>query len=186
MSAERDLSGSDISAADLLYIEWARALGMDCEILPPNLEGQTEDEYVPSVRSQIDEWLDLEYESFVRTQWDKLVPKEGEAESVQGELVRSILRLEGEYWRNGMMNMGEGYYDSMVEYIKETLGTDESISLVARKVLLEDAAVVLSANYENIVRKSSIFEVTDIESAMFRIKMLIGFWCKTQPELIAR
>lgn len=63
----------------------------------PNLEGQTEEEYVPSVRSQIDEWLDLEYESFVRTQWDKLVPKEGEAESVQGELVRSILRLEGEY-----------------------------------------------------------------------------------------
>jgi hypothetical protein len=63
----------------------------------PNLEGQTEEEYVPSVRSQIDEWLDLEYESFVRTQWDKLVPKEGEAESVQGELVRSILSLEGEY-----------------------------------------------------------------------------------------
>jgi hypothetical protein len=40
--------------------------------------------------------------------WKELVPAEGNANSVQGELVRAIGRLQTENFRNEMTNWGDG------------------------------------------------------------------------------
>ena len=54
--------------------------------------------------------------------WDELVPGQGEAESVKGELVRCVGRLVYEYYNNGNCNAVEGgtiteYYQDMLDFI---------------------------------------------------------------------
>ncbi|CAH8770501.1 hypothetical protein [Paenibacillus dendritiformis] len=41
--------------------------------------------------------------------WQTYVPKQGQAETVQGELIRAIEKLRGEAQRNGNINWDKGF-----------------------------------------------------------------------------
>lgn len=45
--------------------------------------------------------------AFVKLMWERVVPRTGTCSSVQGELIRVVDRLTGEYYRNGFSN----YYE---------------------------------------------------------------------------
>ena len=56
------------------------------------------------------------------TLWKELVPVGGEAETMQGEIVRAVGRLEDEYNRNGNVNWEPGgYHCEFVEFLKRHL-----------------------------------------------------------------
>src|SRR6266542_1987495 len=48
--------------------------------------------------------------------FDKLVPESGQADTVQGELLRAIVRLASECFRNGNMNWDDGF-DVFVDFL---------------------------------------------------------------------
>lgn len=175
----------DLSSDDNAYLRWARHLGFDQEVQTPNLEPENDDDYVPSVRNQIDNWFDEFYVPIIDALWDKYVPKTGACNVLQGELSRCIGRLEGELFKNGMMNMGDGYYDRMVDKIKEAVLRDGDLSPLVQKVLEMDALVVKGADYSEIVNTFSIFHPTDVEVSLNRMKMVVAAWCKARPEPIA-
>lgn len=175
----------DLSGDDAAYLRWARDLGFDQEVQTPNLEPENDDDYVPSVRNQVDNWFDEFYVPIIDALWDKYVPKTGACNVLQGELSRCIGRLEGELFKNGMMNMGDGYYDRMVDKIKEAVLRDGDLSPLVQKVLEMDALVVKGADYSEIVNTFSIFHPTDVEVSLNRMKMVVAAWCKARPEPIA-
>lgn len=175
----------DLSGDDAAYLRWARDLGFDQEVQTPNLEPENDDDYVPSVRNQVDNWFDEFYVPIIDALWDKYVPKTGACNVLQGELSRCIGRLEGELFKNGMMNMGDGYYDRMVDKIKEVVLRDGDLSPLVQKVLEMDALVVKGADYSEIVNTFSIFHPTDVEVSLNRMKMVVAAWCKARPEPIA-
>ena len=70
--------------------------------------------------------------------WENLVPKSGQAESVQGELLRAIEKLRLEAQENGNINWDEGF-DLFVEFLQTTL-TLSSIAADAKASILQDLA----------------------------------------------
>lgn len=173
----------DLSKEDALYLRWVRDIGCILEVQMPNVDAENEDEYVPAVRSQIDGWLDEFYVSAIDALWDMYVPKSGACTVLQGEMSRCIGRLEGEYFKNGMMNMGDGHYDHMVDKIKETVLTGGTFSPLVQSVMEMDAMIVKGSDYSKIVN-SSFFQGTDVEESINRMKMVVAAWCLANPEPI--
>jgi hypothetical protein len=52
--------------------------------------------------------------------WRTYVPRRGQADTVQGELLRAVEKLRDEAQRNGNVNWGEGHV-MLAEYLRETL-----------------------------------------------------------------
>ena len=174
----------DLSGDDAAYLTWARDIGFDQEIQTPNVEPENDDDYVPSLRNQIDNWFDETYAPVIDALWNKYVPKAGSCTVLQGELSRCIGRLEGELFKNGMMNMGDGYYDHMVDKITDTVLKDGRFTRLVQKVMQMDALVVKGADYAKIVSTFSFFHPTDVEVSLNRMKMVVAAWCMANPEPI--
>jgi len=182
---EENLEILDIGTDDAAYLRWSQSLGFDQDVQTPNLEPVNDENYVSSVRGQIDNWFDEFYVPIIDEVWDKYVPKSGFCNVLQGELGRCIGRLEGELFKNGMVNMGDGYYDHMVDKIKETVLRGGDFSPLVQKVLEMDALIVKGADYSEVVNTFSIFHPTDVEMSLNRMKMVVAAWCKARPEPIA-
>lgn len=171
---------------DMTYLAWARDIGFDEIIKTPSLDFKEESEYVGTVRGQIVDWFTEKYDPVVQALWDKYVPKEGECDVLQGELARCILRLQGEYWRNGMCNMGgegNGTYEAMVDLIKDTLRKSKQLSTFVMKEVDVDASIIKGANYEQI-RSCTILQTTDVEASLCRLHNVVAAWCLKNPEPI--
>jgi hypothetical protein len=79
------------------------------------------------------------------------------------------------------MNMGDGYYDRMVDMIKEAVLKDGKFSPLVHKVMEKDALVVKGADYSEIVNTISFFHPTDVEVSLNRMKMVVAAWCVANP-----
>ena len=110
---------------DETYLTWARDIGFDEEVAAPKFTARDREEDAGSARALIDEWIRNALDPIVDALWREHVPEQGACTVLQGELARCIKRLEGEYWKNGMMNIGDGYYDRMVNKITETISTNK-------------------------------------------------------------
>jgi hypothetical protein len=81
--------------------------------------------------SQIDTSIDIEhlhnvvnnkdYFEIAKIIWQKLVPKSGQAETVQGELLRAIEKLSDEAQRNGNINFHKNCHGLLIEYLRKYL-----------------------------------------------------------------
>lgn len=60
------------------------------------------------------------YQKEYDTLFDLLVPRSGEAESIQGELVRAIRKLESDYYRNGSANFFP-HYRGLATFLRKHL-----------------------------------------------------------------
>jgi hypothetical protein len=167
---------------DETYLAWARDIGFDGEIKEPNLEPKDDHDYVPTPRGQIDEWIGRVLDPVTDALWKEHVPKEGACTVLQGEMARYIGRLENEYWRNGMINMGDGFFEGMVDKIKETVSSKNSFSPLVKKIVAIDASVVKAANYANL--NMSFFQESDVELSLRRLKNVVSAWCLRHLELI--
>ena len=58
--------------------------------------------------------------------WQKLVPKSGQADTVQGELLRAIEKLRDEAQRNGNGNFNKNCHGILIEYLRQFL-VDENV-----------------------------------------------------------
>jgi hypothetical protein len=168
---------------DETYLTWARAIGFDREIKAPNLEPRDDDDYVPTSRGQVDSWFEDVLLPVTETLWEEHVPKAGACTVLQGEMARCIGRLEGEYWKNGMINMGDGFYDSMVDEVKKTVLTRNSFSPLVKKVVGIDASIVKGANYAQLVNLT-LFQESDVEVSLRRLKWVVAAWCLRNKEPI--
>jgi len=173
----------DLSGDDAVYLRWARDIGFNLDIQTPNDGSQNGDEYVPTVRQQIDNWFDEFYVPVIDALWDEYVPKSGSCTVLQGELARCVGRLEGEYFKNGMMNMGDGHFDRMVDKIKDTVLGGVQWSPLVQSILETDSMVVKGADYGKIV-SSFFLQGTDVEESLNRMKMVVAAWCVANPQPI--
>lgn len=122
---------------DVVYIAWATELGWIPE--PPD----PDDEYPFSMREEIDFWLsNVDHTDQL---WEKLVPKSGCAETLQGELVRAHGRLMDELYRNGMMNWGSGFYEGFAKLIHSTLKSEKRFSKLMKKIIDSEISCIVDS-----------------------------------------
>jgi hypothetical protein len=62
----------------------------------------------------------VRYFEEARTLWQTYVPARGQAETVQGELIRAVEKLRDEAQRNGNINW-RGDHALLVDFVKQTL-----------------------------------------------------------------
>jgi len=57
--------------------------------------------------------------------WQNFVPKSGQAEFVQGELLRAVAKLRDEAHRNGNVNFNQKCHGILIEYLRLRLSDEE-------------------------------------------------------------
>lgn len=173
---------------DATYLAWANALGFEAP-------SPCDDEPV-AVRSNIDVWVENLDGSNAQL-WKFLVPAQGAATSIQGELVRAIGRLQTEYFRNGMMNWGDGggHYEAFTDLVHRTLKSEASFPKIVKTLIDADVQEIKQVGKEGraIARGKATREqvfgqnfliANDVEMSMQRLGALIAIWCQRHPELI--
>jgi hypothetical protein len=69
----------------------------------------------------------MKYFKEAKNIWKTLVPKEGQADTVEGEMIRSIEKLRWEAQENGNINWDEGF-ELFCEFLLETLNDQKVFS----------------------------------------------------------
>jgi len=106
--------------------------------------------------------------------WKELVPAEGQAATVQGELIRAVGRLSDEAYRNGNLNFGKGHR-VLCQFLR---------------VNLEDSAVFSTAEIEEIDRwidrmlDAKDPDLSGSASCYCRLTEKAVKWCRSKPDPI--
>jgi hypothetical protein len=69
--------------------------------------------------------------------WKNLVPKSGQADSIQGEMLRAIEKLRWEAQENGNINWDDSF-EMFIDFLHNTLGTEESFSKETKTSIIAD------------------------------------------------
>ena len=187
-SKHAKIVGQLLQRDDATYLAWATDIGFEMPL-------PTDDELLV-VRSEVDAWVEMSEEKNTQL-WKELVPSKGAANTLQGELVRAIVRLQSENFKNGMMNWGDGsgYYEAFTELIHSTLKAEPSFTKLVKAVIDADVLEIKQAGqdgkslalgkavHERVSGKNFLIPA-DVEMAMQRLGALIGIWCQRHPELI--
>ncbi len=104
--------------------------------------------------------------------WRELVPRSGEAETVQGELVRSLGRLADEALRNGNGNWDKRFV-RMCRFAAKTL--EEPGALSAEEIGAAQAAVSQVLDHESVEKEP--------HETLARLAVK---WCERHKDLVAR
>lgn len=72
----------------------------------------------------------MQYSKEAKEIWDKFVPKSGQAQTVQGELLRAVEKLRDEATRNANQNWDQGF-EIFVRYLEDKL-TDTKVFSTAK------------------------------------------------------
>ena len=183
-----EITAALLENVDGIYESWARKFGWIPD--PPEDLG-LDGEPIP-IRMQIDYWVETTSEK-CNLLWKTLVPEEGVAETVQGELVRAIGRIQGEFYKNGMMNWGSGFYESFKNYLAFWLTSDATFDSFTKKIIdadiwkIEKSGETGKAIAEGKLSRSAIFgrnilNTTDVEVSHRRIGALVALWCERHVE----
>jgi len=177
---------------DHAYLDWAQNLGF----VPPPASAANPDEDEIPLRAQIDFWIDDQMTRSTEL-WKTLVPKSGEAETVQGELVRAVGRVAHEYHHNGMGNWNDGssYFGQLIRLVGSTLVAEKSFSPWVKAAIAADVAAIdadgMSANRSSGKRSTNAFGAealsklrVDVDGALMRLDATVAVWCDRQPQLI--
>jgi hypothetical protein len=110
--------------------------------------------------------------------WAKCVPKSGQADTVQGELVRAIGRLASEAYRNGNLNWDEGYR-ILVKFLHMHL-PDSTVFNPPEVIQIEEDLSVIG----DMGNDSGPLDFGGGEDAYDRITDRVVEWCAKHPEAI--
>src|SRR5271154_6625484 len=81
--------------------------------------------------------------------WEDLVPEQGQASTIQGEILRAVGRLAGEDRRNGCVNWDK-HYEELVEFLRAWLPSERVFSAVERARIFNDLDAVVANGREGI------------------------------------
>jgi hypothetical protein len=115
-----------------------------------------------------------DYLALGRHIWQTYVPRSGQADTVQGELLRANEKLRDEAQRNGNGNWDAGH-ETLAHYILETLEAWAALS-AERKVQLRANIALLT------IPDAPYLE----DDAFDRVEHCILDWCAAHPEPVAR
>jgi hypothetical protein len=104
--------------------------------------------------------------------WKALVPDSGQAETVQGELIRCIGCLGSERYRNGNANWDEGFV-LMAQYLAKHLG-DGTFDVKTTRLIEQDVEAVIEAG-KNPENGAYVHESAD---AYDRLTDRVVEWCR--------
>ena len=167
------------------YLAWATDLGFK-RPLP-------DDDEPASLKSEIDDWVEgLWYHN--QALWKELVPDQGNAATLQGELVRAMGRIEAEHFKNGMTNWGDGsgFYENFTSLIHHTLKAEKTFSKLVMKVIDADIgeirrsgqvgkAIASGKKPREAAFDGSFLLQSDVERSHQRLGALITLWCQRHP-----
>jgi hypothetical protein len=120
------------------------------------------------------------YEKEYQELWNRLVPESGQADTVQGELVRVIGRLGSEFDRNGNCNWDRGfrlYTNFLYKYLRDTSVFDEG---TIRQIETDIQEIRDFGSH----KKDLVYD--EGEDAFDRITDRVVEWCQQHPKLIKR
>jgi hypothetical protein len=121
--------------------------------------------------------------------WKALVPLGGDAETLQGEIIRAVGRLEDEYNRNGNINWEpRDYHSEFVDFLKYYLADERTFDTATVKKI-KDAAEQVRLAAEDL--KTEVFRGEEMKvqqhSADSAFEFLIECaveWCDKNPNPI--
>lgn len=115
-----------------------------------------------------------EYRSLGQFIWRTYVPRSGQADTVQGELLRACEKLRDEAHRNGNVNWDEGH-EILARYLLDTL--------IAWPALAADRKAQLRAD----LARLTVPEDPCLEDDVFdRVERCVLDWCAAHPEPVPR
>ena len=106
--------------------------------------------------------------------WQNYVPKQGQADTVQGELLRAAEKLRDESQRNGNINW-DGGHDMLAMYILQTLQSSADVPDDAKLQLGRDIARI--RDYRNPYTEDDLFD---------RVEKVIFDWYLRNKEPIPK
>ncbi|MBW3624623.1 MAG: hypothetical protein KY468_14550 [Armatimonadetes bacterium] len=107
--------------------------------------------------------------------WNELVPPKGQADTVQGELIRCIGKITDEAYRNGNYNWDGGYI-RMCAYLRKKLN-DATVFDEEEITTINTALDQIETSYDNP-------DTSGMESSYYQIAEKVVDWCMAHPELI--
>lgn len=111
--------------------------------------------------------------------WDSLVPRQGQALTVQGELIRCAGKLTDEAYRNGNINWRRGSgHEQMLEYIQTTLLSDATFGPERQASIRRDV--------DEVRRDHRNPNTGGHGTCYYNLSEAAVDWCMQHPELIPR
>jgi hypothetical protein len=107
--------------------------------------------------------------------WEALVPKRGQAETLQGELVRIAGKLTDEAYRNGNINWGPDC-EKMWRFVGRHLDDPATFPPEER--------ALIRAEIEKIIRDRDNPDVSGHGSPYYVVSEKVVDWCMAHPEPI--
>jgi hypothetical protein len=107
--------------------------------------------------------------------WDSLVPTEGEADTIQGEMIRITGKLTDQAFRNGNINWTPDH-ERMWRFVGEHLDDAESFTEQERTLIRE--------KIQEIIQNHETPDVNEDRSAYYFISEKAVDWCMAHPNLI--
>ena len=112
--------------------------------------------------------------AIARWMWQHLVPKSGQAASVQGELLRAVEKLSWEAVNNGNANW-DGGFEQLVDFLRETLLEEPALTPEMKRTVSQDLDTVAH------------FEAPCLDDAVYdRLTDAVVAYCRVHPGLIMR
>ncbi len=121
----------------------------------------------PSVQHAIA--IHVKYFEQAKALWKSSVPARGQADTVQGELLRAIEKLRDEGMRNGNVNWDEGHR-ILLDFLRTTLLGDETLGPEAKVALTRDLDRL--AECERPVTRDDLYD---------RVADCLMEWCVAHP-----
>src|SRR5882724_8230121 len=108
--------------------------------------------------------------------WGALVPAEGQAETLQGELIRIAGKLTDQAYRNGNMNW-DSEHERMWRFIAEKIGDDPIFTSEEQDLIRE--------KIEEIIRDETCPDLRGEGSPYYIICEKVVDWCMAHPDPIS-
>ena len=109
--------------------------------------------------------------------WTKLVPRSGQASTVQGELIRCTGKLTDEAYRNGNTNWSSGF-ERMLRFVRSTLDDPQTFTPEERAIIQNAVA--------RIIADAADPDVSGHGSPHYVLTEMAVRWCLAHPDPIPR
>jgi hypothetical protein len=108
--------------------------------------------------------------------WKQLVPRSGQADTVQGELIRCTGKLADEAYRNGNVNWESGY-EKLARYIGDKLNDPATFN--------EEEREKISNAVNEIILNFRKPDLSGHGSAYYYLAEMAVRWCLANPDLMS-
>ena len=124
----------------------------------------------------------VRWQNRIQELWRELVPVGGEADTLQGELVRSIQNLSDEAFRNGYINWSEKH-EEFIEVLERYLLDADTFDAQTLHALRDDLAHVQRSG-RTLQAEGALSDMA--YDSLTRLAQRVVEWCDAHPELIYR